>query len=115
MENRDKLFIVSFGDSRKYRVYSTEKINATVTDAESLLKNMLSADFKELSGKKFYTTPEIVEISKDEEGKYAGWPELTADVVRTEIEPLLRTEAEDADDLCMLNRNAPFDDIDNDQ
>ena len=105
MEKDKKLYIVSFGNSRQYRVYADNVENPCTDDAEAFLKAFLKKDFATFRGKKFLTTPTVKEVADDARADYSPYPLLTDDIVRSVIAPLLGKEASAAEDVRMLNNN----------
>lgn len=108
------LYIVSFGDSRQYRMRFDG-------DEKALLQSPLikeiekkSVDYiksKESQGSHAcrFATPTVEAVASGDEGKYSDLPVLDAAAI-PEIEKILFTEVEDMRSLRELNRNAPFDD-----
>lgn len=115
MKGEKRLYIVSFGDSRKYKVEFNDNENIDnfhhtdpLADVEEEIREFLD---KEFPGEPlaYYTTPRITEVNYSDRDQYLGYPELD----RVEIERIkcsLRREVEvrDEDDI-MLNLNAPYD------
>lgn len=74
---RNRLFIISFGDSRKYRV----EINAGETrtpfaDYEKELNDYLNAQFPD-EPFAYFTTPRITEVEYAHKPDYAAYPEMS--------------------------------------
>lgn len=113
MEN--KLYIVSFGDSEKYRInYSGTKEelqkSPIMQHIENTIEKYIKGKVPEGSEAKLYVKPYISEISKENESEFASYPELD-EASLPEIEKVLLNEVEDMLSLKCLNKNAPFDDI----
>lgn len=106
MEKDNRLYIVSFGNSRKYRVYADHVDNACTEDAASFLKTFLKKDYATLRGKKFLSTPTVMEVPDDKRAEYSSYPLLTDEIVRRDIAPLIGKEASVSEDVQMLNNNA---------
>ena len=111
METTQKhLYIISFGDSNKYRL---------ITDSDAQHIARLDAYEKELSaylhrlfpGETFayLTTPKVEEISIAHADQYASYPELD-DKAHEDIKNLLKTELENREDQNELDSDAPFND-----
>lgn len=116
MENTSKLYIVSFGDSSKYRyIYS-----AGASDAYSSEGNPLASVEKELHdylenlfpGRTFayLVSPRMTEVSWEHRDKYADYPMLDSKAIE-EIKQVLAREVRERADLNELNDNAPFSQI----
>lgn len=105
MASRKSLFIVSFGDSRKYRTSSGDKIKS-VADT---LRDMLVPEYPDtkITG---YLIPAVEEVSGQDADQYGDLPKLDKDAV-TEIAGVLRCEIENMVSQKELDLNAPFNDI----
>lgn len=116
MEAKERLYIVSFGDSRKYKVEFKDVDNVDNyhhTDPLKIIEQEISEYLqKEFPGQSlaYFTTPKITEVKWSDREKYADYPEL--DRVEVEkIKSVLKREIEMRQDLDRLDRNAPFDQI----
>lgn len=105
MASHKSLFIVSFGDSRKFRTSSAEKIKS-IADA---LRNMLSPEFEGVKITRFLI-PTIDEVQPVSATQYADLPKLDKDALQ-EIAATLRVEITNWEDQKKLDLNAPFDEI----
>lgn len=115
MEGRKRLFIVSFGDSDKYRVeFNDESTNpyehpSPVAWAEKSLNDYLKEKFP---GKTFayYTTPKVTEVDWSHRDRYADYPVLDEKAIE-KIKPVLVEEVENMRYQKKLNDDAPFSDV----
>lgn len=116
MENRERLLLVSFGDSRQYRFRYTEDPEETtlshrnhLESIERRLDDYLTAEFP---GKTFayYITPKVTEVSINDAAEYNDYPVLD-DAAITEIEKILKTEILNRGDQQELDLNAPYADV----
>ncbi len=111
MENDKRLYIVSFGDSRKYRMfYDGDKAaashNPLLTEVEQELNDFLKNKFPE-DPSTYFTSPKVVEVDWADRDNYDDLPVLDADAV-TELKQVLTKEIKDMNSLRSLNDNAPF-------
>lgn len=112
----DRLYIVSFADSEKYRFEFNSDEPAGALQHSSPLVEIEERLCKTLKAKypdepiAYYVTPKAVEVSWSNRDKYKDYPLLDEEAVKT-IEALLASEIEDQMSLQELNSNAPFDDI----
>lgn len=115
MDTKKRMFIVSFGNSREYKLEV-----ADTGDSKALMhKNPLEeveTEIKEFLTNRFpgetfayYETPKVTEVSADDT-RFTDFPELNQDAVK-EIEKVLVTQIEVRDDDSLLDRNAPFDNL----
>lgn len=116
MEAKKRLYIVSFGDSKKYRVEfedveNTDSFHHTnpLTDVEAEIKVYLDKLFPG-EALAYFATPKITEVYWDDRAKYESYPELDAAAVK-DIEAELKVEVENRNDQNSLDRNAPFAEI----
>lgn len=116
MEAKRRLYIVCFGNSRKYRVEFEDKANVDSfhhTDPLAKVKAKIANDLDKIFPGEplaYYETPKITEVSYDDKDEYESYPVLDEDAVK-DIEKELRKEIQDRNDLDLLDRNAPFNDV----
>lgn len=115
MENRKRYYLVSFGDSRVYRLaYNDDNGSrhngAPFVRVEKELNDYLN---KEFPGGTFayFTTPKVTEISPAHEAAYRDYPELDSKAV-DDIKHLLRREVETMESVRMDNDNAIYSETD---
>lgn len=108
-----KLYIVSFGDTRKYRYSCTVKKgsdamhhDAPFAKLEKELNDYLKSQFPNQTFA-YYTCAKVTEVDPSHEAKYADYPPLDADAVENIKKELVR-EIREEDATKMLNDNAPF-------
>lgn len=119
METKRRLYLVSFADSRQYRLEFDDVDNKDpfhhtnpLAGVEKELKEALD---KEFAGRctAYYTTPKVEEIPLKDHAKYDDYPVLDAkavDAIKKEI--ITEAKVRQADDLN--NANARFAEIDKD-
>ena len=110
MENKSRLYLVSFGNSRKYKVESADGSYSRVNEVREEVEDFLKKTFPSDGGLKFYKEPHVEDVPMDERAEYADYPELDAAAVK-EIEETLCTEVRNFNDQEMLDRNAPFNEV----
>ncbi len=111
METAKKhLYIISFGDSNKYRLVTDCDAQhiSRLADYEKQLNDYLHGLFP---GETFayFTTPKVEEISMAHADQYASYPELD-DKALEDIKALLKTELENREDQKEMDSDAPFND-----
>ena len=114
MENTtEKLYIVSFGDSRKFRYPCTVKNGidamhhaAPFAKIENELHDYLKTVFPDQTFA-YYTCARVTEVDQAHADKYADYPLLDQQAI-DEIKKELVKEIKDADETKMLNDTAPF-------
>ena len=79
MESTEKLYIISFGDSAKFRIKcadSKEELEKSkkLVDFENSLNSFLKEKFP-AGNYTFYTTPAITEVYPEDAAKYDSYPE----------------------------------------
>ena len=112
MDSKKRLFIVSFGDSDRYKVefddYSTNPYEHPSPRAavEKELNDYLK---KKFPGKTFayYTTPKVTEVSWEHRDRYADYKPLTMDAIES-IKKILEEEVENMKYQKHLDNNAPY-------
>jgi len=114
---KKKLYIVSFGDSDqyKYRVgIPDSEISASHSDpVEKItvqLTERLNAALPDAKNLKEIVSPKVTEVSPEDIGRFAAYPELDEKAL-ADIEKELVRETEVRASLHELNNNAPFSDI----
>ena len=113
MEKNNRLFIVSFGDSRQYRMEYADANdpNALVHSApfakiEEELNDYLKAEFPDETFA-YYTSPKVTEIDWSHRDQYASYPVLDASAIDS-IKKLLAKEVREMNANRELNDNAPY-------
>ena len=99
-----KLYLISVGDSREFRLRAEDGHEIQVK-LENELNDYLKKRFPE-GNYAYFTSPRLVEIPVEEEVKYDAYPEFNAEAV-SEIEHVLSTEIEAMEADRQLNNNAP--------
>lgn len=109
MDTKKKFYIVSFGDSEKYRLETDEIAEKALEPIVEGLKNYMSGKFP---GRDFsyYTTPDVKEINRMDKSEYQSYPVLDT-VAVAKIRKVIDNGMKDKESLCELNSNAPFDDL----
>lgn len=111
-EDNVRLYIISFGDSRKYRLfYDPQTGNAKsallpFVEYENELNDYLS---KQFPGETFayYTTPRITEVEADHADRYASYPEFDSRAM-DEVKKELVKEIKVMNDNRERNSNDPW-------
>lgn len=100
-----KIYLVSFGGSDKYilRDYASGK-ESKLTRIEAELNAFLKSKFPDESFA-YFTSPKVQDISNPDD--YKGYPELDAKAIEN-IKGVLTDEVENLESQQLLNRNAPF-------
>lgn len=115
MEIAKRLYIVSFGDSAKYRV----EYPGTKEDLEnsSELKNVEDTLVEYIKDKlpvckhiKRLITPAVHEVEPEDADRYNDYLELNAESIE-HLKKLVLTEAHNYQDQKQMDSNAPFDNI----
>lgn len=111
MENTKRLYIVSFGDSRKYRMFydgdmAAASHNPLLTEVEQELNAYLKEKFPE-DPSTYYTTPKVVEVDWNARGDYESYPILDKDAV-ADLKGVLTREIKDMNSVDELDDNAPY-------
>ncbi len=113
MEIKKRIYIVSFGDSNRYRVEFDDVANVDAYHHTNPLKGV-ETEITEYLSKIFpgeplayYETPKIEEVYWSDREKYADIPVLDEAAVK-QIESQLKTEVENRNDQNMLDSNAPY-------
>lgn len=116
MEAKKRLYIVSFGDSDKYRVefedianvdpyHHTNPLAGVEVEITDYLRRLFPGQ-----PMAYYDTPKVTEVEWKDREKYASYPVLDEKAVK-KIEAELKIEVENRGDQEMLDRDAPYSDI----
>ncbi len=110
METKTRMFIISFGESRKYKVTVSNKDGsrefAPVVRAEKVLNAYLA---KKFPGNAFayFTTPRMTEVDPAHADKYATYPDFDSAALE-EIKAELVREIQVMEHDKHLDRDAPW-------
>ncbi len=110
MENKSRLYLVSFGNSRKYKVETPDGSYAKINEVRDEIEKFLKEEFPSDGGLKYYREPHVVDVPADEAEKYTDYPELNAEAV-AQIKETLCTEVKNMADQEQLDSNAPFNSV----
>lgn len=117
MDTKKRLYIVSFGDSDKYRYEYTEPEGADALlhrpdPFQPLEKRLGEYLAKRFPGKSFadLISARATEVLPGHAGRYAGYPLLDEKAI-SRIEEILSNEAANREDQKELDSNAPWADI----
>lgn len=111
---RQRLYIVSFGNSKKYR-YEYADSNSQddlknhphpAEEIEQQLHDWLRHEFPGDTSLAYYYTPRLVEVEWSHRDRYADYPELDAKAI-DDIKAELRKEILDQKSVRTLNDDAP--------
>lgn len=112
-----KLYVVSFGDSKKYLMDYNVPADADqlhkpnpFEKIENELTSWLAKEAPEASNLAYFTSAKATEVYADHRDRYAGYPQLDASAVR-EIEHELLREVRDSMTTREANLNAPWSDV----
>lgn len=108
MENKSALYLVSFGDSAKYRMESEDGRFTLLNDIREKIERFLRNHFRSITVPKFYREPRVQEVSIENADRFASYPLLTADSVE-DIEKVLLTEVSNMESVQEEILNAPYD------
>ena len=116
MENKKRIYLVKFSDSKTYRVEFEDEETVDpyhhtnpLAKVEKEIKDYLEKEFPAQS-LAYYTTPKITEVDasrKDEYEKYPVLDQIEIDKIKTD----LKRQIEVRDDTQMLSSDAPYSDI----
>lgn len=118
MESNKRLYIVSFGDSRQYRLPFVDKVApdglhhsdlTPLTQVERELNTYLRERFPD-DHFAYFTTPRVTEVEWSHRDKYEAFPLLDAHAME-DIKRVLSKEVRDMRSTEKLNSNSPFSDI----
>lgn len=108
MELKYKFYIVSFSDSKKYRLTcEAADHNQVLKGIEDELCDYLKKEFPDDDSFAYYVTPKVVEIAWQHRDQYSGYPELDKAAI-AQIKQELKTEIEMRDNDTLMDSNAPF-------
>lgn len=112
MENMERLYIISFGDSAKFRMsYPGTKEQLEASDkmkgVESALAKVLQSKVPVSVPVKMLTTPIIKEFDAVDAAKYAGYRDFST-VNFDDLKSLVLKEAMNIQAQKSLDRDAPF-------
>ena len=117
MSTKNHLYIVSFGDSRKYRYEvatdaaagSGETPLCHCNPFEGIETRLREALEKKFPGQPvaYFVSARATEVDCAHSDEYASYPPLDAEAEK-EILAVLEKEMKERDDLDRLNRNAPY-------
>lgn len=112
MENKGKLFIISFGNSTKYRMFfpgAAEELekSSRLAAIENELKDYLKDKVETGSHAARYATAKITEVIPEAYEKYSSYADFN-DVAVDDIKKVLLTEVENMKNVRELNDNAPW-------
>lgn len=115
MENRDRLYIVSFGNSAKFRMIypgTKEEIekSSMMKDIKDELTDYMRDKIPVCDCISQFTTPHIREVETRDADKYAGYPDINSGAIE-KLKHLVLAEVRDKLALKELNSNAPYDNI----
>lgn len=107
---RQRMFIISFGDSRKYKLITDsydrhtalEPVDVAEADLTGYLKRLFPADTFA-----YFTTPRITEVDIQHADRYADYPDFNEQAVR-EIKEELKHEVEVMEANREHNSNDPW-------
>lgn len=113
MEAKKRLYIVSFGDSKKYRVefedvanvdpfHHTNPLESIESDIKGYLEGLFPGE-----ALAYFETPKITEVYWKDRAEYESYPVLDATAIKA-IEAELKVEVENRDDQNRLDCNAPY-------
>lgn len=108
MEN--KVYIISFGDSTKYRFTPNEE-NCSLSEIRSDIKAYLSKKYPLLGSPELFDSMTVTEVDGANKAEYEGYPEFNDESIN-EIKHIVSTEIDSRDSLRRLNSNAPWNDAD---
>lgn len=114
MENNEKLYIVSYGNSTKFRVMypgSEEELekDPKIKDLSKKLKDYLEKEVKIGSQAESFSTPKIIKPVPSDKEDYSEYPDLLHSSF-DEIKKVLLREVQTMQSVKEMNKNAPFGD-----
>lgn len=103
--------IISFGNSRKYRLsLPLDNAKRDLASLKDTVKTFLKNKFPGLEALSFYDKMTVAPVAEGNAKNYEKFPEFNAKSIQA-IENTLSTEVEDAESLQILNDNAPWNSI----
>lgn len=117
MSEKKHLYIVSFGDSRKYRLEYQSQFDEDsllhrpepFAGIEKELNDYLRSLFPD-ENFAYFTSAKVEEVNWSERDKYMDYPVLDDKAV-AEIKAELKREVKDSNSLKTLDLNAPYADV----
>ena len=116
MENKKRVYLVQFSDSKTYRVEFEDVENVDpyhhtdpLKDVEKEIKDYLEKEFPGQS-LPYYSTPKVTEVDPARKDEYEKYPVLNQDEI-DKIKAELKRQIEVRDDDQMLSSDAPYSDI----
>ncbi len=109
---KKKLYIISFGDSRKYRLPESMTgvdPGTIVARIENNLNGYLRKEFAD-DNFQYFTSPKIEDVDEKDSARYNSYPVFDKTALR-DIEKVLRTEVMDMNSLKEMNSDAPFSNV----
>lgn len=115
MENNKHIYIVSFGDSKEYRLeFDNDSPNGDSQDSSLVnLENELNAYLKEKFPNEtfaYYTTPKVLDVAPEKNAEFESYPLLDNQAVE-EIKEVLIREIKVMNSDKELNANAQWSDV----
>ncbi len=108
--NLEKIYLVSFGNSKKYILRDTEVgEKSKLTRIEAELNDYLRKQFADETFA-YFTSPRVDEISAEGADKYASYPKLDAEAVES-IKKVLAKEVKNMEFQQTLDSDAPFSNV----
>lgn len=101
------MYIVSFGNSKKFRLYLPDGEKPDTSKCEEHIKDLLKQKFPQMPAPDFFSAATLEYIPHEDENKYTDYQELNSDSI-TQIMQTLEREVDDAESLHRLNSNAPW-------
>ena len=99
-----KTYIISFGNSTKYRLNADE---ASLANLKNDIRKYLVKKFPQISDLSFFDKMTVTEVNPGNSAEYASYPEFNEESV-SEIKKVLSTEVRNEESVCRLNSNAPW-------
>ena len=99
-----KTYIISFGNSTKYRLNADE---ASLVDLKNDIRKYLVNKFPQISDLNFFDKMTVTEVDSANSAEYASYPEFNEKSI-CEIKQVLSTEVHDEESVRNLNSNAPW-------
>lgn len=106
------LLIVHFGDSIKYRLDDSDENRRRLSRLREEIKEYVEKTYPMLNAKDYYSQMSVKMVDADAEPEYLQYPEFK-DEDTGKIENEIDIEVANHEDQRMLDRNAPFAEIDN--
>ncbi len=120
METEKKTYIISFGDSEKYKIVLDNTEDGMPLRSSGILER-IEKEVKDFLDKKFpgephayLSTPKIVQVSEDMKAEVEGYPEFSESDLEA-IKTVLQREMEVMMANDKLDADARYSDINNEQ